>query len=241
MPMIFKGAWHWEVILFLMLCSWTSAAALADSPFDPVQDDPKLPRVLIIGDSISIGYTVSVRQLLKNKANVHRIPVNGEYSAFGLAHIKEWLGDGKWDIIYFNWGIWDTHLLDSSGGLITNEDGHIGTARIRTTIAEYQENLNKLIDIMERTGAKLIWASSTPITSRKGKRLEDIGDYNKAAAEVMHSRHVMIDDLHSLIEPHLREMQGDDGCHFTPQGYEYLGKQVAESIFSALSAEAINR
>ena len=51
-------------------------------------------------------------------------------SAFGLAHIDEWLGDGKWDIIYFNWGIWDTHLLDSTGGLITNEDGYIGTAGI---------------------------------------------------------------------------------------------------------------
>lgn len=236
-----KGAWHWVGILFLLLCPWASAAALADSPFDAVQDDPKLPRVLIIGDSISIGYTVPVRQLLKDKANVHRVPVNGEYSAFGLAHIKEWLGEGKWDVIHFNWGIWDTHLLDSSGGLITNEDGYVGTAKIRTTIAEYQENLNQLIDIMERTGAKLVWASSTPITSRKGKRLEDIGNYNKAAAEVMHSRHVMIDDLHSLIEPHLSEMQGADGCHFTPQGYDYLGKQVAESILAVLSPGASNR
>jgi len=236
-----KGHWPWAGVLFLLLCSWASATALADSPFDPVQDDPKLPRVLIIGDSISIGYTVPVRQLLKNKANVHRIPVNGEYSAFGLAHIKEWLGDGKWDIIYFNWGIWDTHLLDSSGAIITNEDAYIGSAKIRTTIAEYQENLNKLIDIMESTGAKLIWASSTPITSRKGKRLEDIGNYNKAAAEVMHSRHVPIDDLHSLIEPHLSEMQGEDGCHFTPQGYDYLGKRAAEAISSALSPGAGNQ
>ena len=112
---------------------------------------------------------------------------------------------------------------------------------IRTTIAEYQENFNTLIDIMERTGAKLVWASSTPITSRYGKRLEDIGNYNKAAAEVMHSRHVMIDDLYSRIEPHLREMQGDDGCHFTPEGYEYLGKQVAESILAVLSPGASNR
>ena len=39
-----------------------------------VQDDPALPRVLLIGDSISHMYTASVRRLLKGKANVHRAP-----------------------------------------------------------------------------------------------------------------------------------------------------------------------
>jgi len=65
-------------------------------------------------------------------------------------------------------------LLDSNGQLITDKNVDIRSAKIRTTIAEYQENFNKLVDIMEPTGAKLIWASSTAITSRKGKRLEDI-------------------------------------------------------------------
>jgi len=199
-----------------------------------VKDDPKLPRVLLIGDSISIGYTVPVRRLLKDKANVHRIPVNGQHSAYGLAHIKDWLGDGKWDVIYFNWGIRDTHLLDSSGRIITDEDKGTRRGKIRTTIAEYQENLNKLIDIMEPTGAKLISATSTPVMGRKGKRLEAIVKYNKAAAEVMNLRLVTIDDLYTVIKPHLSEMQTDDGCHFTQQGYEYLGKRVAESILTAL-------
>src|SRR5512137_2492523 len=46
---------------------------LANEPaFAPVSDDPKLPRVLLIGDSISIGYTLPVRKLLAGKANVHR-------------------------------------------------------------------------------------------------------------------------------------------------------------------------
>ena len=37
-----------------------------------VEDVPGLPRVLLIGDSISIGYTAPVREMLKGVANVHR-------------------------------------------------------------------------------------------------------------------------------------------------------------------------
>ena len=227
--------WYMQVAIGTLLFSCASLAAMGESPFDVVQDDPKLPRVLLIGDSISIGYTIPVRKALEGKANVHRIPVNGAYTTYGLANIREWLGDGKWDVIHFNWGIWDTHMLDSSGALLSDKDEEgIRKGKIRTTISQYQSNLNKLIDTMESTGARLIWASSTPVMQRIGERLEDIGRYNRAAAEVMKSRHVTIDDLHTFTKPHLSEMQGDDGCHFTPQAYESLGKQVAECILAAL-------
>ena len=63
--------------------------------FAPVQDVAGLPRVLLIGDSISIGYTLDVRELLKGKANVHRIPTNGGPTTNGLANLSKWLGDSK--------------------------------------------------------------------------------------------------------------------------------------------------
>lgn len=44
-----------------VLASLPADGAPADPAFDPVKDDPNLPRVLLIGDSISIGYTVPVR------------------------------------------------------------------------------------------------------------------------------------------------------------------------------------
>jgi hypothetical protein len=76
-------------IVVILALSWgLTYSAFGHSPFDPVTDDPRLPRVLLIGDSISIGYTLPVRRLLEGKANVHRIPVNGAYSANGLAHIR---------------------------------------------------------------------------------------------------------------------------------------------------------
>ena len=56
--------------------------------FAPVIDNPELPRVLLIGDSISIGYTVPVRNALAGKANVHRIPENGADTVNGLKRMR---------------------------------------------------------------------------------------------------------------------------------------------------------
>ncbi|MFB3902451.1 MAG: SGNH/GDSL hydrolase family protein [Acidobacteriota bacterium] len=227
-------------IVGILALSWgLTHSASAQSPFDPVTDDPRLPRLLLIGDSISIGYTLPVRRLLEGKANVHRIPVNGAYSANGLAHIREWLGDARWDVIHFNWGIWDTHLLTEDGTLLTDKDEAEGTRKgtIRTTVDQYQKNLNELVDIMQSTGARLIWASSTPLTRRVGSRLKDIDRYNAAAAEVMRARGIPINDLNAFVAPHLRAWQGEDGCHFTPEGSERLGTQVAKVIMDYLGPD----
>ena len=66
--------------------------------FKPITDDPKLPRVLLIGDSISIDYTLGVRALLRSKANVYRVPENGGPTLNGVAKIDAWLSKEKWDV-----------------------------------------------------------------------------------------------------------------------------------------------
>ena len=81
------------------------------NPMAPIRDVAGLPRVLLIGDSISIGYTLPTRELLKGKANVHRIPTNGGPTIRGLVQIDSWLGDGKWDVIHFNWGLHDLKFM----------------------------------------------------------------------------------------------------------------------------------
>jgi len=83
----------------------------ASNAWDFVQDDPKLPRVLLIGDSVSRGYTQAVRRALAGKANVHRAPANCGPTATGLKKMDVWLGDGKWDVIHFNFGIHDRAAL----------------------------------------------------------------------------------------------------------------------------------
>ncbi|MCU0873628.1 MAG: SGNH/GDSL hydrolase family protein [Pirellulaceae bacterium] len=115
--------------------------------WDFVQDDPQLPRVLLIGDSVSRGYTQAVRKALAGKANVHRAPANCGPTASGLKNIDVWLGDGQWDVIHFNFGIHDRG----------------------TPLADYTQRLEQLIQRMQKTGAKLIWASTTPIPDDPGR------------------------------------------------------------------------
>ena len=111
----------------------------------PVEDVAGLPRVLLIGDSISIGYTVPVRELLKGKANVHRPLTNCGPTTNGLAGIDKWLGDGKWDVIHFNWGLHDLKYLGPQGQNLadpTAKDSHQ-----QVPIDAYEANLgNNTLD-----------------------------------------------------------------------------------------------
>ncbi len=61
--------------------------------------------ILIIGDSISIGYTPLVEKYFADKATISHNPGNAQHTGTGLDKIEEWIGSGKWDIIQFNWGL----------------------------------------------------------------------------------------------------------------------------------------
>jgi len=201
-------------------------------------DNPALPRVLIIGDSISLGYTAPVRTALEGKANVHRPPGNCQHTGVGLANLKAWLGDGRWDVIHFNWGIWDTHMMDASTGqlIATANESKLapGSARVRHTPEQYRENLTKLVIMLKATGARLVWATTTPITTRKGERAEAIARYNELTAQVMKEHGVEVDDLYSAVLPEAGKWQGGDGCHFNATGNAMLGERVSNSILAAL-------
>ena len=206
------------------------------------QNDPHLPKVLIIGDSISIGYTVPVRKYLEGKANVYRPPVNCQHTAYGLENVKNWIDKEKWDVIHFNWGIWDTHFLEKETGklvLCDKASDWPKEVRLRHSPEEYRENLNKLVKILKTTDAKLIWASSTPLMSRTGERFKDIERFNQVAASVMKENGVEIDDLYHFVLPNTPKWQLPDQCHFNAIGNENLSKKVGDAILKALDSPAM--
>ena len=192
-----------------------------------VADEPGLPRVLLIGDSISMGYTLPVRTLLKGKANLHRIPDNGGSTKDGLTHLDAWLGDGKWNVIHFNWGLHDLkHMKDGKLDL---------TGERISTPAEYEANLRVLVKRLQATGARLIWASTTPVPAgADGRVAGDELAYNEAAMRVMKDRGVQVNDLHALCLPHLADWQQAHNVHFQAAGCDGLAAGVASMIESAL-------
>jgi acyl-CoA thioesterase-1 len=66
-----------------------------------------------------------------------------------------------------------------------------------TPIAEYTQRLKQLIDRMQKPGAKLVWANTTPIPDDLSKKQSaaSIIERNSAAFELMNKRKIAIDDL----------------------------------------------
>jgi hypothetical protein len=109
-------------------------------------EDPKLPRVLFIGDSISGNYDRGFRGALEGKANVHHPPANCGPAGNGRMKMLTWLGaydqpGHQWNVISFNFGQWN----------------------VNTSKASYQSDLRAIADVLVKTKAKLIWVTTTPI------------------------------------------------------------------------------
>lgn len=211
--------------------------------FVAITDDPKLPRVLLMGDSVSIAYALEVRKRLAGVANVHRVPANcgSTKVAVGYYGLKRWLPDAneKWDVIHFNHGLHDLSYRfaddrdknDKGEYASPTNGGHQNVAP-----GEYEKNLRQIIARLKQTGAKLIFASTTPVPeSDAAKYVKDSElPYNELAKKVMNHEGVTWNDLWSLVKPRQAELQIPRNVHFQAKGSSVMAKQVAEQIRGAL-------
>lgn len=217
---------YWTLAILVTGLGTADAQRKPHPSFAPVEDDPALPRVLLIGDSISMGYTIPVREKLAGKANLHRIPVNGGPSSRGVENLDKWLGDGTWDVIHVNFGLHDVRYMDDGTRQVSPED--------------YRANLGAIFDRLAETGATLIWCSTTPVPAGEltpVRKNEDVLEYNRIAAEVMAAREVPVNDLYAFALPKLAEIQIAANVHFTAEGYGVLAEKVAADIAGALPAQ----
>ena len=222
------------VFTALLLCAAVVAEARGHLSFQQVKDTPGLPRVLLIGDSISMQYTLQVRKLLDGRANVHRPARNCRSTRQTLAELDAYLGKGRWDLVHFNWGIHDLTHLTSSRKAAPPPEG-----RPQVPLEEYEQNVRTLVKRLKRTGARLIWASTTPIGQRaevKGYRRDrDVVAYNAAAGRVMRSEGVATNDLYATVKPRAEELL-KDGVHFNAKGAQLLARAVVEAVGKELGA-----
>jgi len=204
--------------------------------FAKVVDDPALPRVLIIGDSISIGYTADLRKALEGKVNLHRIPGNAGHTAMGLAGLPKWLDkkNGKWDLIHFNWGLWDLCYRNPESKNQGKRDKEKGS--LTHTPEVYAANLEKIVTSLKKTGAILVFATTTPVPEGEaGRKVGDDALYNRAALEVMKKHGIVVDDLHAVMVGKMKEYASKPGdVHFKSEGYTILAGEVAKSIDTEL-------
>ncbi len=204
----------------------------ANPAFVVVAETVGLPRILILGDSISMGYTLAVRSQLEGKANVLRPPENCGDTARGIERIDRWLGSGRWDVIHFNFGLHDLKFLDTKGSYVAPAEG-----KQVATPEQYAHNLRILVARLKYSGARVIFATTTSVPAGSlGREAGGEAGYNAAAAAVMAEEGVAINDLHRLMADGIADWQRPANVHFTDAGYDRMAGAVTKSILAALPA-----
>lgn len=168
-----------------------------------------MKKILLLGDSIRLGYQPFVKKALEGTAEVVGSEDNGRYAKHTLGCINLWLNEfGSPDIIHWNNGLWDLHHVQPSDEAVT-------------PLEEYLQTLKRIIKILEWTGARIIFATTTPIsTVAKNKSNDEIREYNEAAIKLSKANNIEINDLNGLISKDIDRYICEDGLHLTEEGYQ---------------------
>lgn len=222
-----------NALAILMMTTAMLFGAPQRGPLKQIEDVEGLPRVLLIGDSISMGYTLAVREMLKGKANVHRPPTNCGPTTRGLEQLDSWLEvggkDKKWDVIHFNWGLHDLKYIGPKSDRIASVDGK--DSRQQVPPKEYEKNLRQLVKRLKKTGARLIWRNTTPVPEgARGRVPGDSAKYNQIADKIMEEEGIETHDLYSFALKNAAKIQRQADVHYTREGSEALAREVVKAI-----------
>lgn len=178
-------------------------------------------RVLLIGDSITLGYSEVVRRILDKRYSLAYLCTSKNVA--DIAYLKELsyvLQDYPADVIHLNNGLHGWHL----------------------PVEEYARALGQILGYLQQMQpeARIIWASSTQCIQNKfAEREEEIQKRNAAATVLMQERTIEIDDLYSVTRD--RRDLLTDGVHYTQEGYELLGAKVAQMILNSRSFTSVTK
>jgi lysophospholipase L1-like esterase len=189
-------------------------------------EDCRLKSVVLIGDSIRMGYEEEVRSVLEARAEVWGPQANGGDSNNVLEHLDEWVTPRSPDVVHVNCGLHDIKKA-------------FGEDRPAVTLEAYTRNVKRILRrLQSRIDAAVLWASTTPVHERRHHenkpfdRFEaDVVAYNAAANGVACELGVAVNDLFAAVqEAGPDELLSKDGVHFRPEGYALLGRAVARCV-----------
>jgi dienelactone hydrolase/lysophospholipase L1-like esterase len=210
------------VRLALPLLLLLPSAALAQ----PAKAPPEVPRVLLLGDSIRLGYAPLVAKKLDGVAEVVHHKENGGDTATTLKNLDKWLEGVKPTVVHFNCGLHDLKF------------GKKANAH-QVPIDDYEKNLRAIVARLKEVTPHVVFATTTPIlddrhAQRKGdfdRFDKDVTAYNERAVKVMLELGVPVDDLNRIVrDGGAGELIGKDGTHYTPAGSERLADAVTDCV-----------
>jgi len=193
-----------------------------------------MKKVLLLGDSIRIGYDKYVKMAFDGVADIRFPRENCAFSTYNICFLSAWkerVGfDDDVDLVHFNTGLWDSLQM--------------GDGELFIDIETYKENIDRICIILKRLfpKAKLVFATSTPVverlfTSYKRKN-QSVELYNEAAVEIVKKHDAEIDDLYSLIKDVPENYYSDSTHLYTKEGTKLLTEQVCRCIENVLNVKA---
>lgn len=190
-----------------------------------------MKKVLLLGDSIRMGYQDYVREILKDRCSVYYDEQdNGRFAAYTLWQANQFFKNfGRFDVVHWNNGYWDMNI-------------EAPMVEAMHPIDEYVHFLKRIITEIRRNGAQIIFATTTPVP-KSGAALDNTGTgmeigynndwvvkYNEAAKKLMAEEGILVNDLYSLMlgDPHYYKCP--DMLHLTEEGYRLCARQAAKYI-----------
>ena len=193
-----------------------------------------MKKVLLLGDSIRIGYDKYVKMAFDGVLDVRFPKENCAFSTYNICFLSAWkkrigFGDDV-DLVHWNVGLWDSLQFELGDFFID--------------IEMFKENIERICNILKilYPNAKMIYATSTPVLEGKfgiyKRRNSVVEDYNKAAVEIIKKHGGEIDDLYSLLNGVPESYYSDSTHLYTKEGTKLLTEQVCEHIGNALGVKA---
>ena len=186
-----------------------------------------MKNVLLIGDSIRMGYDKAVKKTLEGKANVYFPAENCRFASYVLRYIHEYgslVKDGDVDVIHWNAGLWE-------------EEPH-------TPIDVYAYYIERICVRIKKSfpNAKVIFATSTRVQSEKMQKdfkryNEEIEKYNEAAVQVVKKHGFDVNDLYAVSATLPDEAHSDPVHYYTPMGTEAFTNAVLSYVLSTLGID----
>ncbi|HBQ63541.1 MAG TPA: hypothetical protein DD727_01150 [Clostridiales bacterium] len=183
-----------------------------------------MKKVLLIGDSIRIGYQPEVQRQLAGIWEVAGPKENCMFSGYTLKMIRRWLEEfGPVDVVHWNNGIWDV--------------GRHTDGEVFTPLPYYLDNLTRTLRVLKSVGIRVVWASTTPVNdAHPNIRNADILRYNCASGQLMADNGIPVNDLHAVVSRNIdMYISGTDFVHLSPEGVAVC----AEAVGKALCREGI--
>lgn len=208
-----------------------------------------MKNVLLVGDSIRLGYQKKLAKYLGPNVTIYAPEENSRFAKYALWGVYYWMekfGNPKIDVGQFNAGIWDLHRATADG-------------QIFTPIDEYARDMRRLALQMQYYSEKTIFANTIPAGKALDKRPEldalinsssnavklslvapqdewnrDIAAYNQKAESIMAELGIPVNDFYSAIFADTEKYIAGDGIHLTEEGYELLAQKTAEKILGLL-------